>query len=121
MCHGYELITDLDFDENGNGVRDDTYNTGAGWRPIMGKTYPEDSLLASIILGERGVMTGANVEFSLAKMFHAVFEGNGHTISNLYVNHNSNFVGLFGWLALSEIRNIGLIAPTVRGKYKVGA
>ena len=76
MCHGYELITDLDFDENGNGVRDDTYNTGAGWRPIMGKTYPEDSLLASIILGERGVMTGANVEFSLAKMFHAVFEGN---------------------------------------------
>ena len=34
ICTGYELMNDLDFDENGNGSRDDTYNTGDGWNPI---------------------------------------------------------------------------------------
>ena len=33
-CSGYELMNDLDFDENGNGARDDSYNRGAGWQPI---------------------------------------------------------------------------------------
>ena len=33
-CTGYELMNDLDFDENGDGSRDDTYNTGDGWNPI---------------------------------------------------------------------------------------
>ena len=33
-CTGYELAADLDFDEDGDGVRDDTYNTGSGWDPI---------------------------------------------------------------------------------------
>ena len=33
-CSGYELRNDLNFDENGNGDRDDTYNQGAGWNPI---------------------------------------------------------------------------------------
>ena len=33
-CQGYELAADLDFDEDGDGVRDDTYNTGSGWNPI---------------------------------------------------------------------------------------
>ena len=33
-CNGYELTADLDFDENGDGNRNDTWNTGAGWEPI---------------------------------------------------------------------------------------
>ena len=33
-CQGYELVADLDFDEDGDGNRDDTYNTGSGWAPI---------------------------------------------------------------------------------------
>ena len=33
-CQGYELAADLDFDEDGDGVRDDTYNTGSGWDPV---------------------------------------------------------------------------------------
>ena len=34
VCLGYELTADLDFDENGNDSRDDTYNSGSGWEPI---------------------------------------------------------------------------------------
>ena len=33
-CQGYELAQDLDFDENKNGLADDTYNSDAGWEPI---------------------------------------------------------------------------------------
>ena len=33
-CQGYELVQDLNFDENNNGLADDTYNQGEGWEPI---------------------------------------------------------------------------------------
>ena len=33
-CQGYELVQDLNFDENNNGLADDTYNSDAGWEPI---------------------------------------------------------------------------------------
>ena len=33
-CQGYELVQELDFDENTNGIADDTYNSDAGWEPI---------------------------------------------------------------------------------------
>ena len=93
-CIGYELVTDLDFDTNGNGKADpgdhywngihlpdsseecrswygggptqgvkcDDYfgNDGEGWRPL-------------------GVQ-GAD------DLWRGVFEGNGHTIRNLYIN-----------------------------------
>ena len=41
--------------------------------------------------------------------FTAIFDGNGHTISNLYINSSANYVGLFGYTDVgSEIRNLGL-------------
>ena len=36
-CQGYELVQDLNFDENNNGQADDTYNQNAGWLPIAHK------------------------------------------------------------------------------------
>ena len=60
-CTGYELTTNLDFDTNGNGEADagDAYwNDGAGWEPIGD--------------GE--------------SRFNATFDGNSHTISNLYIH-----------------------------------
>ena len=87
-CRGYELTTDLDFDENGDGeiteAGDPTYwNDGAGWEPMN---------------------------------YEAMFEGNGHTISNLYVNGSADTtdVGLFGRLgASSEVRRLGLVDADV--------
>ena len=118
-CLGYELAQSLDFDSNGNGLRDDTYNTGTGWRPIMGKTY------VGTISNHRKtqyVQQQTEEPYNDAKRFRAVFEGNGHTISNLYVNHNSSEAGLFGAVTRGGyIRNLGLIGPTVRGVDTVGA
>jgi len=50
--------------------------------------------------------------------FVGVFDGNGHTISHFHYNAvDDTYVGLFGRVAgpEAEIRNLGLVAPTVDG------
>ena len=97
-CTGYELTVNLDFDTNGDGQinADDSYwNDGAGWQPIGG-----DHL----------------------NTFHTIFDGNGYTIANLYINRRgADIIGLFGVANPdSDIRNIGLPSVSVLGNYYVG-
>ncbi len=122
LCRGYELSTDLDFDENGNGERDDTYNTGKGWLPIMGRHYTRAEEWGLRFFGGHSFMGGSNSSFNLAITFRAVFEGNGRTISNLYINRPQGYdVGLFGWVTYGGvIRNLGLVDSAVRGAWYVG-
>ncbi|MCY3913922.1 MAG: cadherin domain-containing protein [Chloroflexi bacterium] len=92
-CAGYELVGDLDFDTNGNGVADagDAYwNGGAGWEPIGPYT--------------------------------ATFEGNGHTLSNLFIDRDAtDEVGFFSRLGTGGvIRRVGLRGMDVRGRNEVG-
>ena len=93
-CLGYELTADLDFDTNGNGSADegDAYwNDGYGWLPIGD---PETDFRVNTI-----------------------FEGNGHTIANLYIRRtDADHIGLFhatGKYAI--IRNLGLPGLDVTG------
>ena len=82
-CRGYELTADLDFDENSDG--EITSADAAYWND------------------------GAGWE---PMNYDAMFEGNGHTISNLYINGSAGTsdVGLFGRLGSSgEIRRLGLV------------
>ena len=97
-CLGYELMEDLDFDtdDDGDVDSDDTYwNDGAGWNPI----------------GSSG------------SDFLTTFEGNGHTVRNLFIDRPStNYVGLFGYTDWkSDIRNVGLIQVNVEGRTHVGS
>ena len=102
-CVGYELADNLDFDTNGDGSAGagDTYwNAGAGWEPIEAAPTPGVAVF------------GAD--------FRAIFEGNGHTIANLFIDRNSN-VGLFGRTSYgSVIRHVGLIDVMVSGSSNVG-
>ena len=95
-CSGYELTDDLDFDTNGNGRADsgDTFwNNGAGWTPIGGAD--------TLSFGSR---------LLLRNPFLATFEGNGHTISHLFIDTDTAVLsGLFGYAFLSSIRDLGLI------------
>ena len=93
-CSGYELAANLDFDTNGSGRADagDAYwNDGYGWLPIGD---PE-------------------TEFR----FNATFDGNGHTIANLYIRWtDAGHIGFFR--ATGEdavIRNLGLTALRIAG------
>ena len=95
---GYELMVNLDF-EVASSYASSTINmdwtTGSGWEPI-------------------GIETNG---------FTAIFEGNGHTISNLFIGRSStSYVGLFGYVSESsaELRNIGLLDVEVTGNYIVG-
>ncbi len=102
-CIGYELTASLDFDQNGDGEitsADSAYwNDGAGWQPI-----------------------GANIDFAI------VFEGNDHTIANLFVNRReTSYVGLFGSMGDAgfkiyggEIRNLGMLGVDVTGDNYAG-
>ena len=54
--------------------------------------------------------------------FTATFEGNGHTISNLFINRTTDNIGLFGAaLSPSVIRNVKLTNVNVTGNNYVGA
>ncbi len=101
-CNGYELVADLDFDTNGNGVADDGdlfWNNGEGWEPL-GDTDGYASY------GQKKI-TGAMT---------AKFSGNGFAINNLYINRpNRNWVGLFANIYESSIDNITLINANVAG------
>ena len=96
-CAGYELTVDLDFDtdEDGQVDADDTYwNNGAGWVPIGNSTDP----------------------------FATTFEGNGHTIRYLFIDRNTNYVGLFGRTEgrFFVIRHVALTNVQVTGNGYVG-
>ncbi len=98
-CKGYELATDLDFDTNGNGkadARDAYWNDGAGWDPI-----------------------GNAADGAYSGEFH----GNGHTISNLYIDREGNQVGLFGKIGgTGFLHHVGLLnASVTTGGHDVGA
>ena len=94
-CVGYELTADLDFDTDSSGGANDAdtyWNGGDGWEPIGDDPY------------------------------QAVFEGNGNTIANLFIDRSTESdVGLFSEVGeFGLIRNLGLEAVEVTGKDNVG-
>ena len=102
---GYELSNNLDFEAAGSYASGSITTAwtaaggGVGWVPI-----------------------GDNSTNSDASRFTAIFEGNGHRISNLYINTSTIlYVGLFGFVGSGgEIRNLGIEGGSVTGGGSVG-
>ena len=109
-CNGYELARTLDFnavDSYASGMVNGEWVNGEGWQPIQS--------------GEAWLSLVAENPFA------ATFDGNGHTISNLYINRRTDDpedaapTGLFGSAAPdSVIRNVGLVDVNVAGFVTVG-
>ena len=103
-CTGYELVVDVDFDTNGSGDADegDAYwDDGRGWAPIA---QPSGG------------------GYFLFELFHTTFDGNGHVISNLFIDRpDENLIGLFGHISKVDdfhrgvVRNVGLTDVDVSG------
>ncbi|MBC6413985.1 MAG: cadherin-like beta sandwich domain-containing protein [Chromatiales bacterium] len=104
-CRGYELVLSLDFhDANSydSGSINTAWTTGQGWAPIGRWSQ----------------------RFRASQSFSAVFEGNGHTISNLMINRPSSddYIGLFGHTDTgSKMTNIGLLNVVIIGDDYVGS
>ncbi len=47
--------------------------------------------------------------------YYGTFDGNGHTISGLYTNVTTNYVGLFGYINNPTIKNVGLVDSYFKG------
>ena len=96
-CTGYELTANLDFDTDGDGdvdSDDDYWNGGGGWAPI----------------GEAGTP------------FIADFKGNRRTVSNLFIDRDTeDEVGLFGAIDSSRISGVTLAGVAVAGRDAVGS
>ena len=132
-CAGYELSADLDFDTNGSGGADsgdDYWNAGKGWAPLMGGEAIYGGFFDPRYARFHDQVGGSyygDRPNPRARMFTGVFEGNGRTIANLYINDaGRSYVGLFGYIGPgAKVRNFGLTAPNsdsgVRGDYEAGA
>ena len=98
-CTGYELIRSLDFADSASY---DSNNINTAWRPNT--LDPDDA--TNVGWEPIGDATTA---------FATTFEGNGHTISNLYARR-AGAVGLFGQTNTgATIRNIGIIDNATYG------
>ncbi|WP_242620223.1 PKD domain-containing protein [Shewanella maritima] len=97
-CYGYELVNDLDFDENQDGINNDSFNTGEGWTPIGDINTP----------------------------YIGIFNGNNFTISNLFINNTTlsgddDSLGLFGHAENATIENLHVDGQvTASGYYVAG-
>ena len=103
VCVGYELMNDLDF-------------AGTKWENPDGGTFS-----GTRAAGGWGLIGYFN-SFTDRVYYTAVFDGRGHTISNLYINRPStNYVGLFGVLGKgADLRNLRVEGGSVTGGDNVG-
>ena len=101
-CRGYELVQDLDFDGDGDGQTwrgdgDGGYTLDPGdnadYFPVE-----EDGIGGWLPIGDDN------------NPFIAAFDGNGHSIRNLAIRRNQEYIGLFGSTgSAAAIGNLGLI------------
>ena len=98
LCTGFELMADLDFDSDGDGDVDITDHNGDWWN--IGKGWAP--------IGE----------------FTQTFDGNGHTISNLFINVAGSSIGagLFEETSTDAVvRNLGLVGVNITMDVDAGA
>ena len=111
LAGNYRLANDIDC--SATGISDtedenydaDLYNDGDGFEPIG--TYVYDDQFEAIT----------------SAMFTGQFDGNGKTISNLYIGRpTTDFVGLFGMLGSgSTVQDFSISSGAITGQNDVGA
>ena len=98
-CRGYELVRDLDFNDN------------ASYRTPNPSSLKDRWIVSNFL--------DASDSSWQPSVLNAVFNGNGYTISNMQINRSvgdQNHVGLFSHIgAAGKIRNLGLVDPAIKG------
>ena len=131
-CNGYELITDLNFDKDGDGSTflEDSIkqcnvilNDSTPRKDLSKCKIDKDDAHSIYFPLDDGSDSAINEGWQPIgdddNNFKAIFEGNGHTISNLYSNRNIKTVGLFGTIfKKSIVRNIGLVRGLIHSSFQ---
>ena len=107
----YELTGDVDFapdhtavDWDGDGIIGDA-DDAKGFTSIGRITF---------------AVTGGGISV-VGYKFSGNFDGNGHKVSNLYINRTDSETGLFGWVAGASLSDIKVVGADIRGGYRAGA
>ncbi len=116
-CNGYELTRNINLlkllDANKNGHID-----------TIRKEYNGESI-DLIDVAENKDRSWVPIGDSNTNAFTGIFEGNSHTIANLWVNISNNSAGLFGVTDGNDnnvqIRNVGVISGSIFTKYAMNS
>ena len=117
ICRGYGLVANIDLltllDDGG---RNDVIDT----KEVIVQGVAHEVIDTS--KDKSWVPVGDNSTNSDASRFTGIFDGNGHTIANLWVNitsTDSNLgAGLFGYTGTQVIiRNVGIISGSIHGSF----
>ena len=116
------LLTSLDFDnpESYRNSEDTSYGDING-NEIVEPIITE--LTEGLGFMPIGKITGTHAELGLplANSFNGTFDGNGKTISNLYINRTNESAALFGDISSkATIKNLTIKNPEIYGMYSSG-
>ena len=101
LC-GYELARNLDFADDDSYLNASTNK--ATWCPAISPLDCNDTRTGTTAAGFPGI----------AESFNAIFDGNGLSISNLYMRGNAESIGFFRKTESNAIiRNLGLVGANV--------
>ena len=114
---------------NGNGVESDPYliSTAADLKVLS----ENSSLWDKYFIQENNINISESLFWNDGKgfisignstvKFNGIYDGTGHIIDSLYINRSEeSYVGLFGWINNSSLKNIGLTNLNIKGNYGVG-
>jgi len=90
------------------------------WGPgkFIKQTADIDASASSTLNSGQGLSTIGNDSSS---PFFAYYDGDGHTISNLFIDRADDKQGLFGFCMVGAILNLGLIDSNISGSSQVGS
>ena len=94
---------------------------------INGKLM-NDIVVNENVLKEDGTLNGDGSHFKVwtpigngSKKYTGTFDGNGKTVSGLYVNDSKqDYVGLFGYVGNGCVQNVGVVGSYLNGRNDVG-
>lgn len=119
------LTTDQ-YDVTGDGVKDSVYEirTVADLQWFCNKIYRNTDNLNAILLNDLDLSTVCSETLgswnAVSMAYLGVFDGNGHTIKNLYINVEDDYQGLFGSLYNGTIKNLTVTGSVSATKYAAG-
>ena len=79
------------------------------WKPIGFEKYTYFGYIGHLTLSH-----------TTDNYFSGTFDGNGFAVSGVYVSGNNAYVGLFGYVFVGAIKNLGVTASYVKGGSYVG-
>ncbi len=84
-----------------------------------------DIVLNDSVLNADGTLRGTPARIwepigNSSYKFNGEFDGQGHTISGVYINGSNSYVGLFGYIGNGTVKNVTLANSYIKGKQYVG-